>query len=452
VRAHRPYEHNGASSDSNSAGNHFVLRTRTPSCQIQTLTRRWYILLIAIFSKQLADSMDSEKICRILGDLLAARLFESESVAKAAFPTLFSPRERGDDTALIVKCVEDSFKGGYEQRNGTNPNVPPFLDILHPPDTPMQNGVSPESAPTVRQHRINKKSGHRKPTRATTKPTGAIIQAGEGKKAVPKEVFREDTEKGKNVLKRTRDYDIEPTNPTYLPFRLQNSILTQTQGLLEECCYEFAEKWFPSILEANGWDAPEAVELTIWWKTLSKCDIPATAIALSHGQSLAVLFKRAISIRHCAVHRRPQIPVKKVEEMVRDARSLSQALQDELRAAQLLHWHKELENLVAHLQSRTKSQRGAAEAELRNICNAKVEVKERLAELELRASQLTQAIEVEGRTHRPIDIEALRCLEEALRRPALVKALPVTTQDQVWQWVKKSMGMVINLKHAGADG
>ena len=103
--------------------------------------------------------------------------------------------------------------------------------------------------------------------------------------------------------------------------------------------------------------------------------------ALSHGQSLAALFKRAIFIRHCAVHRRPRIPVRKVEEMVWDAWLLSQALQDDLRAAQLLHWHKELENLVAHLQLRTKSQREAADADLRNIHNAKVEIEERLAEL-----------------------------------------------------------------------
>jgi hypothetical protein len=50
------------------------------------------------------------------------------------------------------------------------------------------------------------------------------------------------------------------------------------------------------MLEANGWDVPEVVELTKWWRTLSKCDIPVTAIALSHGQLLAVLFKRAIFI------------------------------------------------------------------------------------------------------------------------------------------------------------
>ncbi|PVH67591.1 hypothetical protein DL98DRAFT_543032 [Cadophora sp. DSE1049] len=84
---------------------------------------------------------------------------------------------------------------------------------------------------------------------------------------------------------------------------------------------------------------------------------------------------------------------------------------------------RELENLVAHLKLRTNSQREAAEAELRNIHNAKVEIEERLAELELRASQLTQSLEMEGRTHRPIDVEALQPLEEALSRPALAKAL-----------------------------
>ena len=142
--------------------------------------------------KQLADSMDSEKTYRILGDLLAARLFESESAAKAAFPTLFSPAELGNDTALIVKCVEDAFEGECGQRDGTNPGAPPIPDLLRSPDTPLPNGASPESAPTVSQHRIDRKSGRiRKPTRATTKSTGAILQAGEGREAVPKEVFHE---------------------------------------------------------------------------------------------------------------------------------------------------------------------------------------------------------------------------------------------------------------------
>jgi hypothetical protein len=259
-----------------------------------------------------------------------------------------------------------------------------------------------------------------------------------------------DIEKGKKGLKRKRDCDVIPANPTYLPSRIQHLILTQAQRLLEECCYHFAEKWFPTMLETNGWDAPEAVELTKWWQTLSKCDIPATAIDLSHGKSLATLFKRAISIRHCAVHRRPQIPVKKVEEMVRDAWLLAKALQDDVRTAQILHWHRELEKLVAHLQLRTNSQREVAEAQLQNIHNAKVEIEEMLAELESRESQLIQSLEAEGRTHRPIDIEALQPLEEALRRPTLTEGLPVTAQNQIRQWIENSVGRIIGRTHPEA--
>jgi hypothetical protein len=100
--------------------------------------------------KQLADSMDLEKTCRILGDLLGARLFESDSAAKATFPTLFSPRELGHDTALIVKCVENGVEGRCGRRDRTNPDAPPFLEILRSPDTRMPNGASLESAPTVK--------------------------------------------------------------------------------------------------------------------------------------------------------------------------------------------------------------------------------------------------------------------------------------------------------------
>jgi hypothetical protein len=147
--------------------------------------------------RQLADSMDSEKTCKILRGLLAARLFESDSEAQAAFPTLFSPGELGNDTALIVKCVEDA---------------PPFPDILLSPDTPLPNGTSPESTSTVGQHRIDTQSGRiKKPTRATTKSARPILQVGKGKGTGPKEVVGG----GKNInlpnstsLRINADYDI----------------------------------------------------------------------------------------------------------------------------------------------------------------------------------------------------------------------------------------------------
>jgi hypothetical protein len=82
---------------------------------------------------------------------------------------------------------------------------------------------------------------------------------------------------------------------------------------------------------------------------------------------------------------------------------------------------------VAHLHLRIKSLREVAEAELQNIHNAKVKMEEKLAKLESRASQLTRSLEAEGRTHRPIDIEVLRPLEDALGCPTLARAPLVTT-------------------------
>jgi hypothetical protein len=100
------------------------------------------------------------------------------------------------------------------------------------------------------------------------------------------------------------------------------------------------------------------------------------------------------------------------------------------------------------LQLRTDSQRQAAEAELRNIQNAKVELEDKLAKLESKASQLTQSLKLDGRTHRQIETEALRSLEEALSRPTLAKSLPAIALDQAWQWIGNSVSMVIDWKYA----
>ena len=86
---------------------------------------------------------------------------------------------------------------------------------------------------------------------------------------------------------------------------------------------------------------------------------------------------------------------------------------------------------MVHLYLRTKSLREVTEAELWNIYNTKVEIEEKLAELEPRVSQLTRSLEVEGRTYWLIDIEVLCPLEDILGCLTLARALLATTLDQV---------------------
>jgi hypothetical protein len=46
--------------------------------------------------------------------------------------------------------VEDDFETEGGQRDGNNPDAPPFLDVLRSPDTPLLNGTSPESPTTIK--------------------------------------------------------------------------------------------------------------------------------------------------------------------------------------------------------------------------------------------------------------------------------------------------------------
>ncbi|CAG8263039.1 unnamed protein product [Penicillium salamii] len=57
--------------------------------------------------------------------------------------------------------------------------------------------------------------------------------------------------------------------PVYIHYRCRHLVLTTIQELLKESCFEFAQHHFTQLLAKNGWDCPEAVELTEWTKILS---------------------------------------------------------------------------------------------------------------------------------------------------------------------------------------
>ncbi|OBT76527.1 hypothetical protein VF21_05437 [Pseudogymnoascus sp. 05NY08] len=122
--------------------------------------------------------------------------------------------------------------------------------------------------------------------------------------------------------------------PASIPYNVQHLILATTQRLLEECCFDFAVKWAPTIVESKGWDCAEAVELTLWTKTLAKlCDkLPADAIFNDSGISLSIVFSSTDSIRHSAVHRL-LTSAHGIQKMVQCAIRLAVTLGDNTRAA-----------------------------------------------------------------------------------------------------------------------
>jgi hypothetical protein len=104
--------------------------------------------------------------------------------------------------------------------------------------------------------------------------------------------------------------------PSYLPYKSQHIILNTAQRILEESCFEFAEKWLPSVLSSHGWDCPEAVELTEWTWMLPKraAELPPHALKLK-GTMLKESLLATNKLRHTAVHRLQTIRSAQLEDL-----------------------------------------------------------------------------------------------------------------------------------------
>jgi hypothetical protein len=94
--------------------------------------------------------------------------------------------------------------------------------------------------------------------------------------------------------------------PVYFPFQVQHRLLNRVQSILENACYAFARNKFPSILQQEGWDCAEAVELNRWSRVflthqseLDTTDLDTTDLA----KSLCNILNSIAQLRHTAVHR-----------------------------------------------------------------------------------------------------------------------------------------------------
>ena len=169
--------------------------------------------------------------------------------------------------------------------------------------------------------------------------------------------------------------------PSYLPYKTQHLILNTAQRILEEGCFEFAEKWLPSVLESRGWDCAEAGELTKWTRTLaSRAEgLPPQALKLS-GPSLNEVLFATNRLRHSAVHRLPTT-ARGVDQLVQSAINMAEALQDTVRAAQLEDLHCEIESKIKAMEFSKNVLEDNLSNELREICRQREELDRKEKEL-----------------------------------------------------------------------
>lgn len=93
--------------------------------------------------------------------------------------------------------------------------------------------------------------------------------------------------------------------PLKIFFGTQHHILSLTQRLLEESCFRFAKKWFPSKLEKHHRDSAAACELTKWLRIVRKHSkhISDTCISMKDRAVLKGMAPTITQLRHTTVHR-----------------------------------------------------------------------------------------------------------------------------------------------------
>lgn len=201
--------------------------------------------------------------------------------------------------------------------------------------------------------------------------------------------------------------------PSFIPYKAQHLILTAAQQLLEECCFDFAAKWMPSLLEQRGWDCAAAVELTKWTQILGKTHttLPPNAIKLANTNTttsppmtIRDLVQPAQTLRHTAVHRLPTT-ARGIGRLLGGAVALADALQDHGRAAQLEQLKAEVDAKVRAMELSKNSLEDRAARVLRDIARRREELDR--AERDLKATMLRE----------DADNKALvgRLLEESVR-------------------------------------
>ncbi len=130
---------------------------------------------------------------------------------------------------------------------------------------------------------------------------------------------------------------------------------------MEEACFAYAQNHFPQLLVRNGWDCPEAVELTEWTKLL-----PQYLGKVVTPKKRSELFHLICELRHSAVHRLRKT-ASGVERLAENAQLFLEALNDSDRSARVSMLRRELSMAIEELKRNKDFLEGRYLGELKEI-------------------------------------------------------------------------------------
>ncbi|KAF5667183.1 hypothetical protein FHETE_5886 [Fusarium heterosporum] len=107
--------------------------------------------------------------------------------------------------------------------------------------------------------------------------------------------------------------------PLCLPFSAQHRLMVYFQHSLEAMCFAFGQRHMPEILQEQGWDCPEAVELQVWTKELRFADCFRDRGL--EGAKRIILLSSVAKIRDYAVSR-TRLDSEELEKILTAAREM----------------------------------------------------------------------------------------------------------------------------------
>lgn len=96
------------------------------------------------------------------------------------------------------------------------------------------------------------------------------------------------------------DGDSSSVLPVYLPFPAEHMLMEKLQKILELACYQFGSRALPSVMQRQGWDCPESIELSEWVKFVGR---EKDVVWEGTSEPTENLLQSIAAIRHAAVHR-----------------------------------------------------------------------------------------------------------------------------------------------------
>ncbi|KAL8702918.1 MAG: hypothetical protein Q9201_003898 [Fulgogasparrea decipioides] len=170
--------------------------------------------------------------------------------------------------------------------------------------------------------------------------------------------------------------DVPSLYPAYVLFEVQHKLLNTVQSLLEQCCYDWAKQWLPSVLNDRKWTCAEAVELTKWVKVIPHGKLPADATALDSKTDLRPILNATHELRHAAVHRLPT-SAKGIDKMLRNALSLATALHDTSTGFKIEQLVLDFQGCLKDMQLHKNHLENELDEELRDIHRQRAALEQR---------------------------------------------------------------------------